>query len=58
MKNPLGTSVSELQSYLAKLPHAGQQQGTDAVAEVKAEIRGVKGVLLSARNFPSGVAAR
>ncbi len=30
----------------------------DAVANVKAEIRAVKGVLLSARNFPSGVAAR
>ncbi len=26
----------------------------DMVAKVKAEIRGVKGVLLSARNFPGG----
>lgn len=27
----------------------------DEIAKVKAEIRGVKGVLLSARNFPGGV---
>lgn len=27
----------------------------DEIARVKAEIRGVKGVLLSARNFPGGV---
>lgn len=29
--------------------------GEDEIAKVKAEIRGVKGVLLSARNFPGGV---
>lgn len=65
--NPLGDSISELRAYLEKLPHAssthsggksGEQGGLDAVANVKAEIRSVKGVLLSARNFPSGVAAR
>ena len=65
--NPLGDSVSELRAYLEKLPHAGSTHlggktggrgEIDAVANVKAEIRGVKGVLLSARNFPSGVAAR
>ena len=65
--NPLGDSVSELRAYLEKLPHAnsihiggkaGKKAEIDAVASVKAEIRGVKGVLLSARNFPSGVPAR
>ncbi len=65
--NPLGDSISQLRSYLEKLPYtstihpgskAGRKRETDAVANVKAEIRGVKGVLLSARNFPSGVTAR
>ena len=65
--NPLGDTINELRAYLEKLPYAntlrpGQKVGRkgelDAVANVKAEIRGVKGVLLSARNFPSGVAAR
>lgn len=65
--NPLGESIDELQAYLEKLPYAnsirlggktGKKWEQDAVANVKAEIRGVKGVLLSARNFPSGVAAR
>ncbi|CAD6583447.1 MAG: hypothetical protein ASARMPRED_001327 [Alectoria sarmentosa] len=65
--NPLGDSIKELRAYLQKLPHAdsmnpggkaGKKGEMDAVASVKAEIRGVKGVLLSARNFPSGVAAR
>lgn len=65
--NPLGDSINELRAYLEKLPHANslylggkaRKKGElDAVASVKAEIRGVKGVLLSARNFPSGVAAR
>ncbi|CAF9936564.1 hypothetical protein IMSHALPRED_010804 [Imshaugia aleurites] len=66
-KDALRDSVSELRAYLEKLPyasslHSGRKAGKkgeiDAVASVKAEIRGVKGVLLSARNFPSGVAAR
>ena len=66
-KNPLRDSIRELRAYLEKLPHAnpmypggktGKRGEMDAVASVKAEIRGVKGVLLSARNFPSGVAAR
>lgn len=67
-KDPLGDSIRELRAYLDKLPyanstHAGGKAGKkgaamDAVANVKAEIRAVKGVLLSARNFPSGVAAR
>ena len=66
-RNPLGGSINELRGYLQKLPHAnslhlvgkaGKKGEIDAVANVKVEIRGVKGVLLSARNFPSGVAAR
>ena len=67
--NPLGDSISELRAYLEKLPHENftarsvrkvwrRGQMVDAVADLKAEIRGVKGVLLSARNFPSAVAAR
>ena len=71
--SPLGASISELQSYLEKLPQerqtalgvrkavrrkAGAMVVEDAVADLKAEIRGVKGVLMSARNFPSGVMAR
>lgn len=69
-RNPLRDSIGELRAYLEKLPYANSGQlgggkkvgrkgeAVDAVAKVKAEIRGVKGVLLSARNFPSGVAAR
>ena len=66
-KNPIGDSLEELRTYLDKLPYensiypgrrAGRKGEVDAVANVKAAIRGVKGVLLSARNFPSGVAAR
>ena len=65
--DPLGDSISGLRAYLDKLPressvHVGGKAGgrgkVDAVASLKAEIRSVKGVLLSARNFPSGVAAR
>lgn len=64
---PLGESIDELRAYLETLPYtksirlggkAGKQRELDAVANVKADIRGVKGVLLSARNFPSGVTAR
>ncbi|KAL9132566.1 MAG: hypothetical protein Q9175_006258 [Cornicularia normoerica] len=65
--SPLGDSMSQLRAYLEKLPYAnpvhrggkaGKDGEIDAVANVKAEIRSVKGVLLSARNFPSGVAVR
>lgn len=34
------------------------KEGEDEIAKVKKEIRGVKGVLLSARSFPGGVRAR
>ena len=65
--DPLGDSISRLRAYLGKLPrensvHLGEKAGKrgkiDAVANLKADIRSVKGVLLNARNFPSGVAAR
>ncbi|KAK8905778.1 hypothetical protein QC760_005688 [Botrytis cinerea] len=36
----------------------GNKEGEDEIAKVKKEIRGVKGVLLSARSFPGGVRAR
>ena len=62
-------NISELQTYLDGLAYgsstyvngyAGIGGGTsrekdDEIAKVKAEIRGVKGVLLSARTFPGGV---
>ena len=65
--HPLGDSISGLRAYLDTLPRessvhlggkAGKRVNVDAVANLKAEIRSVKGVLLSARNFPSGIAAR
>ena len=60
-------SISELRKLLDDLPNASttQQNGKlwektklDEHGKLKAEIRGVKGVLLSARNFPSGVSVR
>ena len=36
----------------------GRGEGIDAMANVKADIRAVKGVLLSARNFPGGATVR
>lgn len=59
--NPLKDSVDDLRRYLDGLTYAsmsssGKKPGEmDELAKVKAEIRGVKGVLLSARNFPSSV---
>ena len=43
--------------YGGSMAGAGSGNGSerdDEIARVKAEIRGVKGVLLSARNFPAG----
>ncbi|KAL9043312.1 MAG: hypothetical protein Q9214_003495 [Letrouitia sp. 1 TL-2023] len=54
--------MRELRSYLDGLVYPGLGfgsgvgvvvKGDDAVGRVKAEVRGVKGVLLNARNFPS-----
>ncbi|EON64714.1 hypothetical protein W97_03947 [Coniosporium apollinis CBS 100218] len=63
----LGTSIEDLRSYLTDLAYASPYYGGgglyggyggeagkkgDAVEAVKGEVRAVKGVLLSARNFP------
>lgn len=60
------TSISDLRKYLDGLLHANSGQNgklwekpkPDEYIKLKAEIRGVKGVLLSARNFPSSAAVR
>ncbi|KAL2046910.1 hypothetical protein N7G274_000928 [Stereocaulon virgatum] len=64
--SPVKDSIDELQKCLDGLIYGdvlsrnskGNKANEDAVAKVKSEIRGVKGVLLSARNFPSGVFVR
>ena len=64
--NPVKDSVDELQRYLDRLAYGdlpgrggkGDKTKEDGVARVKSDIRGVKGVLLSARNFPSSVSVR
>lgn len=53
------SSLDELSTYLEGLrymapPTLGQPADEDEFAKVKAEIRGVKGVLLNSRNFPTG----
>lgn len=51
------TQLTDLKDYLNGLSFpAFRDEGSkdDAVNKLKADIRGVKGVLLSARNFPSG----
>jgi len=59
--SPVKDSVDELRRYLDGLAYAsigisGKKSGeADEIAKVKAEIRGVKGVLLSARNFPGSM---
>ena len=59
--------LKETQHYLDTLSYSSvfmmngrpeEASKDDKVARVKAEIRGFKGLLLSARNFPSGVGAR
>lgn len=63
----LESDVSELQNYLGSLAYGSLMTPTglpgdtwkeDEISKVKAEIRSVKGVLLSARNFPSSVGAK
>lgn len=59
-------SISDLRKYLDSLPHVNatlngklwEKPKPDEYTKLKAEIRGVKGVLLSARNFPSSAAVR
>ena len=59
--------VDEFQRYLDGLAYdnlmiqtglPGEPMKEDAFSKVKAEIRGVKGALLSAKNFPSGLGTR
>ncbi|MCJ1464740.1 hypothetical protein MMC07_003353 [Pseudocyphellaria aurata] len=56
--------VNDLQNYLDSLAYGnlmtpiglpGNSWNDDEISKVKAEIRSIKGVLLSARNFPSSV---
>ena len=62
------SSVQELREFLSQLPRSPNpseisksgsswvdSKNDPSLAKVKAEIKGVKGVLLSARNFPSSV---
>lgn len=64
--DPVTERVEELRSYLGRVRYGnlgedgkGSRKGdAEGVAKLKAEIRGVKGVLLSARNFPSRVGTR
>ena len=49
-------SLDDLRGYLEKLQYTGtwvEPSNDDGIAKVKGDIRAVKGVLLSARNFPS-----
>ena len=65
--NPVQESINDLKKFLDDLPQSSAKQDTgklwekskpDGYGKLKAEIRGVKGVLLSARNFPSSVPVR
>ena len=65
--SPVKDSIHDLRKFLDNLPdtNATSQNGklwekttSDECGRLKAEIRGVKGVLLSARNFPSSVSVR
>ena len=66
---PTKAGVEELRQYLDRLALGGRASGAlgrevggkgqeDEVAKVRAEIRSVKGMLLSARSFPGGVMGR
>ena len=58
----VGNEINELRAYLQALSRGGLYgpsrskagEKDDEVARVKAEIRGIKGVLLSAKTFPAG----
>ena len=60
--NPVKDKLDELRTYLEGLAYNRNQTrdmwNQDPIAKVKTEIRNLKGLLLSARNFPSGVAVR
>ena len=65
----LQTSLEDLHSYLNKLPHSsnptsashassGLKQSTDGdlVSKLRGDVKGLKGILLNARNFPAASA--
>lgn len=60
--NPVKDKLDELRTYLEGLAYNRNQTrdmwNQDPVAKVKTEIMSLKGLLLSARNFPSGVSVR
>lgn len=74
ISDPVRDNVRALREYLDNLPSLGRTGSTggerggggsapmrkneDGVAKVKAEIKSVKGTLLSARNFPAGITSR
>ena len=54
VEHPVKSGIDELKRYLEGI---SQEPKADEYAKVKTKIRAVKGALLSAKNFPSGVAA-
>ena len=60
--NPVKDKLDELRTYLEGLAYNRNQTrdmwNQDSIAKVKTEITSLKGLLLSARNFPSGVSVR
>ena len=65
--DPVRDNVQGLREYLQNLPSWGRTGSTrakvaanrdDSIAKVKAEIKSVKGTLLSARNFPASISSR
>ncbi|KAL8703148.1 MAG: hypothetical protein Q9201_003652 [Fulgogasparrea decipioides] len=60
-RNNVILQLDDLKTYLDSLAYSSlptQDSKDDAVSKFKAEIRGVKGVLLNARNFPAGPPGR
>ena len=60
--DPLKNKLDDLRTYLEGLAYNRNQTrdmwNQDPITKVKAEITSMKGLLLSARNFPSGVSLR
>ncbi|KAL8733779.1 MAG: hypothetical protein Q9181_003461, partial [Wetmoreana brouardii] len=60
-RNNVISQLDDLKTYLDSLAYSSlytQESKDNAVSKFKAEIRGVKGVLLNARNFPAGPPGR
>ena len=60
--NPIKDNLDDLRTYLEGLAYNRNQTrdmwNQDPIAKVKTEVTSLKGLLLSARNFPSGVSVR